>query len=81
MRGLSRSDGHLPGVLFYVNWQEIAESRLPSWNHHLLITGGSFLQYPYWNEVYRELRCRPVYLAYGDVESPLAYVCTLTIRA
>jgi len=64
-----------------VKWHEIAESHLPDWDRQLLLTDGSFLQYPYWNEAYRLLHCSPVYLAYGDAQSLLAYVCILTIRA
>ena len=66
---------------YYVNWQEVAKSHLPSWNSQLLLTDGSFLQYPYWNEAYRVFHCSPVYLVYGDIQSPLAYVCILTIGA
>lgn len=64
-----------------MNWQEIPESHLASWNRRLLLTDASFVQFPYWNEAYRVLRCRSVYLAYGDLQSPLAYVCIVTIRA
>src|SRR5271169_1244268 len=71
----------LRGRSLKVNWQEIPESHLPSWNRRLLLTDASFLQFPYWNDAYRVLHCRPVYLVYGDALSPLAYVAILTIRA
>jgi hypothetical protein len=71
----------LRGCSLNVNWQEIPESHLPSWNKRLLLTDASFLQFPYWNEAYRVLHCRPVYLVYGDALSPLAYVCIVTMRA
>ncbi len=65
---------------FYVNWQEIAESHLPSWNRHLFLTEASFLQFPYWNDACRISHFKPVYLVWGDVQSPLAYVCVLTLQ-
>lgn len=71
----------LRGCSLNVNWQEIPETHLPSWNRRLLLTDASFLQFPYWNDAYRVLHCRPVYLVYGDGLSPLAYVCIVTIRA
>jgi len=64
-----------------VNWQEIAESHLPSWNRHLLLTDASFLQFPYWNDIYRFLHFKPIYLMWGDVQAQLAYVCILTLQA
>jgi len=69
------------GCCLSMNWQEIPQSQLPSWNRRLLLTDASFLQYPYWNDAYRVLHCRPVYLVYGDALSPLAYVSILTIWA
>jgi hypothetical protein len=63
------------------NWREIDRSELPQWNRHLLRTSASFLQYPYWNEIYRPLHFKPVYLVWGDGQSPLAYVCILTVQA
>lgn len=63
------------------NWQEIDRSELPQWNRHLLRTSASFLQFPYWNEAYRSLHFKPIYLVWGDGQSPLAYVCILTVQA
>ncbi|MFI5107515.1 MAG: lipid II:glycine glycyltransferase FemX [Terriglobales bacterium] len=62
------------------NWREIDGAELPNWNRHLLRTDASFLQFPYWNEVYRLLHFKPVYLVWGDVQAPLAYVCILTVQ-
>jgi len=64
-----------------MNWQEITESLLQSWNRQLLLTDGSFLQFPYWNDTYRLPYFKPVYLLWGNVQSPLAYVCILTLQA
>ena len=63
-----------------MNWQEIEESHLPNWNHRLLLTDAFFSQFPYWNEAFRLPHCRPIYLVWGDVQAPLAYVCILTIQ-
>jgi len=63
------------------NWREIDGSELPQWNRHLLRTSASFLQFPYWNEIYRSLHFKPIYLVWGDAQSPLAYVCILTVQA
>jgi lipid II:glycine glycyltransferase (peptidoglycan interpeptide bridge formation enzyme) len=63
------------------NWREIDGSELPQWNRHLLRTSASFLQFPYWNEPYRSLHFKPVYLVWGDAQSSLAYVCILTLQA
>lgn len=63
-----------------MNWQEIAASHLPSWNHHLLLTDASFLQFPYWSEAFRLPHCKPIYLVWGDVQAPLAYVCIETMQ-
>jgi len=64
-----------------MTWQEIPESHVPSWNRRLLLTDASFLQFPYWNDAYRVLHCHPRYLVYGDLLSPRAYVCIVSIRA
>jgi len=63
------------------NWREIDGSELPQWNRHLLRTSASFLQFPYWNEGFRLPHCKPIYLVWGDAQSPLAYVCILTVQA
>src|ERR1039458_7009124 len=63
------------------NWQEIDGSELPQWNRHLLRTSATFLQFPYWNEIYRSLHVKPIYLVWGEAQSPLAYVCILTVQA
>ncbi len=63
------------------DWREIDGSELPQWNRHLLRTSASFLQFPYWNEAYRSLHFKPIYLVWGDAQLPLAYVCILTVQA
>jgi hypothetical protein len=63
------------------NWREIDGAELPQWNQHLLRTSASFLQFPYWNEIYRSLHFKPIYLVWGDAQSPFAYVCILTVQA
>jgi hypothetical protein len=63
-----------------LTWQEIPESDLPNWNGRLLLTGASFLQFPYWNHTYGITHFKPVYLAYGEAQSYVAYVCVLSLQ-
>jgi hypothetical protein len=62
-------------------WHPIADSELDSWNERLLGTAASYVQFPFWNEAYRWLKFKPVYLACtpGQDGSPCAYVCLLSI--
>jgi lipid II:glycine glycyltransferase (peptidoglycan interpeptide bridge formation enzyme) len=59
-------------------WSVIAYDQVDDWNRRLLQTPASYYQYPYWNEPFRQMWFRPVYLVYGPADAPSAYACLLS---
>ncbi len=61
-------------------WRDIPISEVDSFNRHLLRTAASVLQYPYWNEPYRQLGLQPIFLHWNDGNETTAYVCILALK-
>jgi hypothetical protein len=59
------------------SWTVIPAEQVDNWNALLLQTTASYYQFPFWNEPFRQLRFRPVYLTYGAAP-PRAYACILS---
>ena len=59
-------------------WSVIPADDVDDWNRRLLATSASYYQFPFWNEPFRQMRFRPVYLRYGPAAPPLAYACILS---
>lgn len=60
-------------------WSVVDEKEIDGWNQRLLGTSGSYFQYPFWGESFRQLHFRPVYVVCHDGSKLCAFACILTL--